>query len=85
MRVNRLALSLLQVWRRPLPAVLNELVIEPMQSTSTWQWHGYDNSWVTINGQRVQSVSGGGHWGGGMWISARDLARLGYLSLRRGR
>jgi CubicO group peptidase (beta-lactamase class C family) len=83
-RVNRLALSLLHVWRRPLPEVLKELVMDPIQASSTWQWHGYHNSWVTIDGKRMQSVSGGGHWGGGMWISARDLARLGYLSLRRG-
>jgi CubicO group peptidase (beta-lactamase class C family) len=33
----------------------------------------------------VQSVSGGGHWGGGMFISARDMARFGLLTLRRGR
>jgi len=33
----------------------------------------------------VQSVSGGGHWGGGMWISAYDQARFGLLTLRRGR
>src|SRR5690606_41987321 len=34
---------------------------------------------------RIQSVSGGGHWGGGIFISARDLARFGYLTLRQGR
>jgi CubicO group peptidase (beta-lactamase class C family) len=38
-----------------------------------------------LDGQPVQSVSGGGHWGGGMFISARDQARFGYLTLRRGR
>ena len=32
----------------------------------------------------MQSVSGGGHWGGGMFLSARDQARFGYLTLRRG-
>jgi CubicO group peptidase (beta-lactamase class C family) len=40
---------------------------------------------VTIDGQRIQSVSGGGHWGGGVWISSFDHARFGYLHLRRGR
>ncbi|WP_413806032.1 hypothetical protein [Streptomyces sp. OE57] len=24
-------------------------------------------------------ASGGGHWGGGLWISALDLARIGQL------
>ncbi len=33
----------------------------------------------------MQSVSGGGHWGGGMFISARDMARFGLLLLHRGR
>ena len=33
----------------------------------------------------MQSVSGGGHWGGGMWISTRDHARFGLLFLNRGR
>jgi CubicO group peptidase (beta-lactamase class C family) len=84
-RVNRLALALLQVWRRPLPEVLKELVMDPIDASDTWQWHGYRNAWVTIDGVRMPSVSGGGYWGGGMWITARDLARLGYLTLRCGR
>lgn len=83
-RVNLLALSLLNVWRRPLPEVLREHVMDPIGASNTWRWNGYENSWVVIDGQRMQSVSGGGHWGGGMWISAYDQARFGLLSLRRG-
>jgi CubicO group peptidase (beta-lactamase class C family) len=33
----------------------------------------------------MQSVSGGGHWGGGLFIDAWDMARFGYLTLRRGK
>lgn len=44
----------------------------------------YENSFVTIDGRVMQSVSGGGHWGGGMFINAWDLARFGLLHLRRG-
>jgi CubicO group peptidase (beta-lactamase class C family) len=84
-RVNLLALAALHVWRRPLPQVLKEHVMDPIEASNTWRWHGYRNSWVTIDGVRMQSVSGGGHWGGGMWISARDQARFGLLTLRRGR
>lgn len=84
-RVNLLALSLLHVWRRPLPQVLRELVMDPIGASNTWRWNGYENSWVVIDGQHMQSVSGGGHWGGGMWISAYDQARFGLLSLRDGR
>ncbi len=84
-RVNRLALSLLRVWNRPLPEVLKAEVMDPIGASDTWVWNGYDNSYVEIDGKQVQSVSGGGHWGGGMWISARDHARFGHLTLRRGR
>lgn len=84
-RVNVLALAALQVWRRPLPQLLRELVMDPIGASNTWRWLGYDNSWVNVDGVNVQSVSGGGHWGGGMQISARDQARFGLLTLRRGR
>ena len=84
-RVNLLALLTLHVLRRPLPVVLREEVMEPIGASSTWRWHGYDNAWIELDGQRMQSVPGGGHFGGGMFISARDMARFGYLFLRNGR
>jgi CubicO group peptidase (beta-lactamase class C family) len=84
-RVNVLAYSLLQVWRRPLPVVLREKIMDPIGASPTWRWHGYENSWVVIDGLRMQSVSGGGHRGGGMFISTRDQARFGYLFLRNGK
>lgn len=84
-RVNVLALAALQVWQRPLPQVLRERLMNPIGASATWRWHGYENSWVTIDGQMISSVSGGGHWGGGMHISALDLARFGYLTLNSGR
>jgi CubicO group peptidase (beta-lactamase class C family) len=84
-RVNVMALAALQVWRRPLPDVLREEVMEPIGASSTWRWYGYENSWVEIDGKKVQSVSGGGHWGGGMFINAYDMGRFGYLFLRNGK
>lgn len=84
-RVNVLALALLNVWRRPLPAVLREHVMDPIGASPTWRWHGYRNSWILLDGLAVQSVSGGTHWGGGLWITAHDQARFGLLTLRRGR
>jgi CubicO group peptidase (beta-lactamase class C family) len=84
-RVNLLALCALEVWRRPLPEVLDHEVMEPIEASRTWRWYGYEDSWVVIDGIQMQSVSGGGHWGGGMFISARDQARFGLLTLRRGR
>ena len=84
-RVNVMSLAALQVIRRPLPDVLREEVMEPIGASSTWRWYGYENSWVDIDGQKIQSVSGGGHWGGGMFINAYDMARFGYLFLRNGK
>ncbi len=84
-RVNLLALCALHVWRRPLPQVLREEIMDPIGASSTWRWNGYENSWVTIDGQSMQSVSGGGHLGGGMFINAWDMARFGYLFLREGK
>lgn len=84
-RANLLALLTLHVWRRPLPQVLKEEVMDPIGASNTWRWHGYENSWVDLDGQRIQASTGGGHWGGGMFISAYDMARFGYLFLRNGR
>ena len=84
-RVNVMALAALQVWRRSLPDVLREEVMEPIGASSTWRWYGYENSWVEVDGKKVQSVSGGGHWGGGMFINWYDMARFGYLFLRNGK
>ena len=58
--------------------------MDPIGATNTWRWHGYENSWVMIDGVNMQSVSGGGHWGGGMHINARDMARFGHLFLNNG-
>ncbi|MEO0732908.1 MAG: serine hydrolase, partial [Bacteroidota bacterium] len=84
-RVNVLAYSLLQVWREPLPRVLKRRIMDPIGASTTWRWHGYDDSWTNIDGLHVQSVSGGGHHGGGMFVSTYDQARFGLLFARSGR
>jgi CubicO group peptidase (beta-lactamase class C family) len=84
-RVNVLALALLNLWRQPLPVVLKERIMDPIGASRTWRWTGYENSWVVMDGQLMQSVSGGSHWGGGLFINAYDQARFGYLTLRNGK
>src|SRR5262249_48469508 len=84
-RVNRLSLCLLRLWKKPLPEVLKREIMDPIGASATWQWNGYRNSTVDIEGRKLLSVSGGGHWGGGLFISSRDMARFGYLFLRRGK
>lgn len=84
-RVNRLSLSLLQVFRRPLPEVLRESIMDPIGASRTWEWHAYSNARFEIDGKSMPSVPGGAHWGGGIFISSRDHARTGLLMARGGR
>lgn len=84
-RVNLLAYSLLQVWRRSLPEVLKVKIMDPIGASTTWRWYGYETSWVDVDGYQIQSVSGGGHSGGGVFINALDHARFGLLFLGNGK
>lgn len=83
-RVNALALAATSVWRQPLPQVLKTLIMDSIGASNTWRWYGYRNSWIVLDGQPIQSVSGGGHWGGGMFINAYDMGRFGLLTLHKG-
>jgi len=88
-RINRFSLSLLRLWKRPLPDVLKTEIMDPIGASSTWSWKPYDNSTVGIEKPDdtlapMPSVSGGTRWGAGLWISTLDHARFGYLILRRG-
>ncbi|WP_370173914.1 serine hydrolase domain-containing protein [Leeuwenhoekiella palythoae] len=83
-RVNVFAYALTHTWRKPLPQVLKEHIMDPIGASTSWRWFGYDNAWSTIDGLQMQSVTGGGHSGGGMFISAEDMARFGLLFLNNG-
>jgi CubicO group peptidase (beta-lactamase class C family) len=83
-RVNRLSLALLRLFRRPLPDVFAERIMQPIGASAEWSWHGYRTSMVEIDGRMIESVSGGSHWGGGIAIHAEDQAKIGLLMLRRG-
>jgi CubicO group peptidase (beta-lactamase class C family) len=84
-RVNVLALAALYLAKQPLPDLLRSAVMDPIGASNSWRWEAYDNAWVTIDGTRMKSVTGGGHFGGGLFINSWDLARFGYLFLRNGR
>ena len=83
-RVNRLSLALLRRFRRPLPEVFAERIMRPIGASDTWSWRGYSTSMVEVDGRLVESVSGGGHWGGGVFMHAEDQARIGLLVAQRG-
>lgn len=83
-RINQLSYALLHLFRQPLPEVFREAVMRPIGASEDWQWVGYDNAWVEIDGKRMPSVPGGSHWGGGMSVSARDQALIGQMLLDEG-
>lgn len=84
-RVNVLAYSLTHVWRKPMPMVLKEKIMDKIGASSSWRWFGYDNAWTEIDGLQMKSVTGGGHSGAGMFINAEDMARFGLLFLNNGK
>lgn len=83
-RVNALALATTWVWQRALPDVFNEFIMTPIGASNSWKWEGYRTSWIKMGDKKIQTVSGGGHWGGGMFINAYDMARFGLLTLHKG-
>ncbi len=83
-RVNVLAYALTHLWRKPLPQVLKENIMDPIGASTTWRWFGYENAWTVIDGIQMKSVTGGGHSGGGIFISTEDMARFGLLFLNNG-
>lgn len=83
-RINRFALSLLRLFKRPLPEVLKTEIMGPIGASDSWKWVPYDNAFAEVDGKKLPSVSGGTRWGGGLWINSQDQARFGLLFLRNG-
>ena len=58
MRINRFSLSLLTLFKKPVPDVFRDEVMNPIGASSTWKWVPYTNAYVTIDGKRMASVGG---------------------------
>ncbi len=84
-RVNLLSFSLLNVFQESLPEILKKEIMDPIGASTSWSWYGYEKSKILLNGAIISSVSGGGHFGGGMFINSLDHARFGLLFLRNGK
>jgi CubicO group peptidase (beta-lactamase class C family) len=88
-RINRFALSMLRLWKKPLPDVWRDEVMNPIGASPTWKWIPYDNAMVEVDvggtKQMMPSISGGTRWGGGLWINTLDHARFGLLISRGGK
>ncbi|MFT6797010.1 MAG: CubicO group peptidase (beta-lactamase class C family) [Maribacter sp.] len=83
-RVNVMAYALTHVWRKSMPLVLKERVMDRIGASTTWRWYGYDHAWTEIDGLEIKSVTGGGHSGAGLFINTEDMARFGLLFLNKG-
>ena len=69
-RINRFSLSLLRLFKKPVPDVFRDEVMNVIGASNTWQWIPYKNSYADVDGKKLASVSGGTRWGGGVWINA---------------
>lgn len=84
-RTNLLSLALTHLHDRPLDEVLRERVMDPIGAGEGWSWRGLHQMRTTLaDGREAAVVTGGSHWGGGWWASARDLARFGLVHLHDG-
>jgi CubicO group peptidase (beta-lactamase class C family) len=83
-RVNRLSLSLMRVFGKPLPDIFANRIMIPIGASDDWRWEGYSNGWVEVGGLPMQAVPGGSHWGGGISIHAQDMAKVGMLVAQGG-
>ncbi len=83
-RINQLSLALLHLFKRPLPEVFEEFFRKPLGCSDEFQWVGYEQGWTQVQGQRMMSVPGGSHWGGGISISAMDQALIGLMLMGNG-
>lgn len=84
-RVNVLAYALTHVWRKPMPLVLKDKIMDKIGASTTWRWYGYDHAWTEVDGIKMKSVTGGGHSGAGLFINTEDMARFGLLFLNNGK
>ena len=83
-RINQLSLALLHLFKRPLPEIFIERILKPLECTDSFAWVGYEQGWSQVQGQRMMSVPGGSHWGGGVSISALDQAKIGLMLAHNG-
>ena len=50
--MNRFALSLLRLFKKPIPDVFRDEVMNPIGASTTWKWVPYTNAYVDIDGKR---------------------------------
>lgn len=83
-RINALCVALTLLFGEPLPDVLDRKLMRPLGASPTWSWNGFSKADLESEDRTIAFVPGGSHWGGGMQVSAFDLALVGQLYLQRG-
>jgi CubicO group peptidase (beta-lactamase class C family) len=89
-RTNLCSLALTHLTGRSNAVTLAERVLGPLGVPDGWTWHGLDAMRTAVRGDAAPETrgtvvtTGGSHWGGGLRLSARDLARYGRLHLDGG-
>ena len=84
-RTNLCSLALTHLRGAGNAATLGERVLAPIGVAPGWSWQGLRQMRTTLtDGSEAEVSTGGSHWGGGLWLSAVELARFGLLHLRGG-
>ncbi|MBS1893554.1 MAG: serine hydrolase [Actinobacteria bacterium] len=84
-RTNLCSLALTHLLGASNAATLGARVLEPLGVGAGWGWHGLHQMRTRLgNGEEVVVTTGGSHWGGGLWLTAEELARFGRLHLDGG-
>jgi CubicO group peptidase (beta-lactamase class C family) len=84
-RVNLLAYALTALFQKSLEEVFREEIMNPMGASNNWSWNGYGHWKNPGDGALIPVVSGGGHFGGGLIISAEDLMKFALLYANHGK
>jgi CubicO group peptidase (beta-lactamase class C family) len=84
-RTNLCSLALTHLLGASNAATLGARVLEPLGIEPGWSWHGLDQMRTRVpSGEEAVVTTGGSHWGGGLWLTAEDLAKFGRLHLDGG-
>lgn len=84
-RTNLCSLALTHLHGAANADTLRARVMTPIGAGTGWSWHGLRQMRTALaDGRTVAVTTGGSHWGGGLWLSAFDLARFGLLHLDGG-
>jgi CubicO group peptidase (beta-lactamase class C family) len=84
-RTNLCSLALTHLRGEGNAATFGARVLEPIGCKPGWGWHGLHQMRTRLaGGGHAEVTTGGSHWGGGLWLTAEDLARYGQLHLRGG-